>query len=180
MLRTVTAHLSAQVGSPATLILAVSVASGAYEVAEELTVTRDGEPLEVTEVAGDHGTRLHRVRSDAGDLVVRYRATVTGRDVPPPVRTMVIDASYGEAEETLEHQREFLKAIVARGPTLLPVPPDGRAVEIAMFLQGSGFDVAIVRARVAPTEGGYIRDAATAPPRDDLVGGGRCARSRVA
>jgi transglutaminase-like putative cysteine protease len=86
VLRTVTAHLSAQVGSPATLILAVSVASGTYEVAEELTVTRDGEPLEVTEVAGDHGTRLHRVRSDAGDLVVRYRATVTGRDVPPPVR----------------------------------------------------------------------------------------------
>ncbi len=86
MQRTVTAHLSAQVHSAATLILAVAVASGAHAVAEELTITRDGEPLAATEVTGAHGTRLHRVRSEPGDVVVRYRASVTGRDSPPPVR----------------------------------------------------------------------------------------------
>ena len=33
--------------------------------------------------------------------------------------------------------------IVADGPTLLPVPPDGRGPDIAMFLMEAGFDVAI-------------------------------------
>ncbi|HEY0215458.1 MAG TPA: transglutaminase family protein [Cellulomonas sp.] len=86
MQRTVTAHLNMQVHSPAALVLAVTVASGSHEVAEELTVTRDGEPQEVVEVVGAHGTRLHRVRSDAGEVVVRYRATVTGQDAAPAVR----------------------------------------------------------------------------------------------
>lgn len=85
MLRTVTSRLSMQVDAPAELVLAVTVASGAYDVDELLRVTRDGEPLDVTEVAGRHGTRLHRVRSEPGDVEVAYRATVTGRDTAPEV-----------------------------------------------------------------------------------------------
>lgn len=85
MLRTVTSRLSMQVHAPAELILAVTVAAGTHEVDELLRVTRDGAPLDVTEVAGPHGTRLHRVRSESGDVEVAYRATVTGRDADAPV-----------------------------------------------------------------------------------------------
>ena len=64
-------------------------------------------------------------------------------DVPPPTPTMIIDGSYGDAEEPIEPQRVRIAEIIARGPTLLPAPPDGRAPEIAIFLLEAGFDVAI-------------------------------------
>jgi transglutaminase-like putative cysteine protease len=127
VLRTVTAHLSAQVHSPATLILAVSAATGSHDVVEELTVTRDGEPLDVTEVAGPHGTRLHRLRSDPGDLVVRYRATATGRDAAPAVEEADLieylrPSRYADSDRLLAfagdqfrglRDRELVRAVVA-------------------------------------------------------------------
>jgi Cft2 family RNA processing exonuclease len=64
-------------------------------------------------------------------------------DTPPPTPTMIIDGSYGDAEETLGPQRLRVSEIVGRGPALLPAPPDGRAPDIAMVLQEAGFDVAI-------------------------------------
>jgi Cft2 family RNA processing exonuclease len=64
-------------------------------------------------------------------------------ETPPPTRTMIIDGSYGDAEETIEPQRKRILDIVAQGPTLLPVPPDGRGPDIAMFLLEAGLDVAI-------------------------------------
>ena len=64
-------------------------------------------------------------------------------DVPPPTPTMIIDGSYGDAEEPIEPQRQRIADLVARGPTLLPVPPDGRGPDIAMYLLESGLDVAI-------------------------------------
>jgi Cft2 family RNA processing exonuclease len=64
-------------------------------------------------------------------------------EVPPATMTMIIDGSYGDAEETIEPQRARIFDIVARGPTLLPLPPDGRGPDIAMFLLEAGLDVAI-------------------------------------
>jgi len=64
-------------------------------------------------------------------------------ETPPPTPTMIIDGSYGNAEETIEPQRKRILDIAARGPTLLPVPPDGRGPDIAIFLQQQGLDVAI-------------------------------------
>jgi Cft2 family RNA processing exonuclease len=64
-------------------------------------------------------------------------------DQPPPTATAIIDASYGDAEDTLDRQREMINDIVATGPALLPVPPDGRAPEIAMCLSEAGFEVSI-------------------------------------
>lgn len=64
-------------------------------------------------------------------------------DTPPPTATMIIDATYGDAEETLAAQRGALARLLSSGPALLPVPPDGRGPEIACFLQAAGFDVAI-------------------------------------
>src|SRR5206468_3351072 len=64
-------------------------------------------------------------------------------DDPPATPTMIIDGSYGDAEETLEPQRARIVEVVRRGPTLLPLPPDGRGPEIAMTLLEAGLDVAI-------------------------------------
>jgi transglutaminase-like putative cysteine protease len=61
----------------ATLALQVAVAStaGDREV-EELAVLLDGDPVEVTELAVDHGGRIHIVEVGAGHLTVAYRAVV--------------------------------------------------------------------------------------------------------
>src|SRR5262249_25438571 len=64
-------------------------------------------------------------------------------DVPPATATMIIHRYYGEAEESLEPQRHRIFEILERGPALLPVPPDGRGPDIAIWLQEAGFDVAI-------------------------------------
>ena len=64
-------------------------------------------------------------------------------DPPPAAATMIFDASYGDAEEMQGRQRAALADLAERGPLLLPVPPDGRAVEIAIFLQAAGLAIAI-------------------------------------
>jgi Cft2 family RNA processing exonuclease len=64
-------------------------------------------------------------------------------DVPPTTATMIIDGSYGDAEERLDAQRPVIAQLAAQGPALFPVPADGRASDIAIFLQEAGFDVAI-------------------------------------
>ncbi|GCE78191.1 transglutaminase-like domain-containing protein [Cellulomonas biazotea] len=82
MLRDVSAHLTVDVTSRATLALAVAVATG-HDADESLTVTVDGSPVTVREVADAHGTRLHVLDADPGEVVVDYRATVRGRlDAP--------------------------------------------------------------------------------------------------
>jgi len=64
-------------------------------------------------------------------------------DPPPATASMIFDASYDDTEATQDAQREALAQRATAGPLLLPVPADGRGPEIAMFLQGRGFDVAI-------------------------------------
>ena len=70
------------------LAMQIAPASTAGTVAaEQLTVTLDGQPTEVIELAGDHGGRIHLVRSDAGRLHLAYAATVrptSATDRPGP------------------------------------------------------------------------------------------------
>ena len=84
MRRTVSAHLDLDVAEPTLLALLIAVAEGTHERSEELTIDHGGHRLEATELAGPHGTRLHRLRAPAGRLSIDYRATVVGRDEPPP------------------------------------------------------------------------------------------------
>src|SRR4051812_42592415 len=64
-------------------------------------------------------------------------------DVPPQTATMIIDGSYGEADDTLDPQSRRIAEILARGPALMPVPPDGGGPDIAACVLEDGFDVAI-------------------------------------
>ncbi len=89
---------------------------------------------------------------------------VFAADPPPPSGTVVIDFSYGAAEEGRAAQAEVLLALTRAGPLLLPVPADGRGVEIALFLAGRGVAVALcpaVRsalAALADAAADYARD----------------------
>lgn len=82
--RSMTAHLELYLYGEADLVFSVAVASGA-DVSESLVVTGVGGQLEAREIAGRHGTRLHRLTAPPGQLIVDYAATVTGRAAPAPV-----------------------------------------------------------------------------------------------
>jgi len=88
-------------------------------------------------------------------------------DSPPSTHTMIFDGSYGDAEEAIEPQCERILDILARGPALLPVPPDGRGPEIAMVLCAAGLDVAIdEQVRSVAT---MLTQAARASARPDSI-----------
>ncbi|GAA2721915.1 transglutaminase-like domain-containing protein [Cellulomonas aerilata] len=85
MRRSVHAGLELDVAGPALLALAVAVADGAHHRTETLSITQGGRPLDVVELTGPHGSRLHQVQAAAGRVSVVYDATVDGVDDPPPV-----------------------------------------------------------------------------------------------
>lgn len=62
---------------------------------------------------------------------------------PPPAAALVCDASYGDAGELLDRQRRDLVARVQRRPLLLPAPPAGRALEMALAFQRAGVPVSL-------------------------------------
>lgn len=79
--RDLSAHLSLDVTSPATLAFELAV-STQLVAQESLRITLDGAPVEVREVPDHHGTRLHVVQADVGRLVLDYSAAVRGRAAP--------------------------------------------------------------------------------------------------
>lgn len=93
--RIVSSHLSMDVHAPLEMLLQIAVADGAYDRSEQLTVRHEDGPLEVVEVKGRTGARLHRVVAPVGRVVVDYQATVLGRADVPPV----------EDEDLVEYRR---------------------------------------------------------------------------
>ncbi len=76
MHRQVTAHLEIDVTEPALLALQFAVA--VPDADEQLTVTRDGAPETLREVATPHGGRMHLLDAATGLLVIDYAAAVDG------------------------------------------------------------------------------------------------------
>ena len=87
--RSVSCEIELDVREEAELVWSVAVAratGGGPEIAqEELSVTVDGAPVEVTEVAVADGGRLHVCTAPTGRLVLSYAARVEGRAEPAPV-----------------------------------------------------------------------------------------------
>jgi transglutaminase-like putative cysteine protease len=83
MKRDVTARIVLTVTEPAHLVFAIAVAQQHLPADEAFTALLDGTPVEVEEVADAHGTRLHRIHSQVGELVVDYRASVDGDSEAP-------------------------------------------------------------------------------------------------
>lgn len=82
MQRTVTSTLDLDVSGRSDMIFSVAVATSASLAEETLDFTLDGEPIESTTLLERNGTRLHRLVSGPGHLVVDYRAVVAGMAVP--------------------------------------------------------------------------------------------------
>ena len=116
--------MSASVGEPTGIVLAVAVArSPGLRVVESLTVEVDGRTVEMRELEGRAGTRWHRATVPAGELEVRYGAEVEGRATPAVVveregihcdyvrgGTVVYarsDAQWADARSQVAEAREF-------------------------------------------------------------------------
>jgi transglutaminase-like putative cysteine protease len=82
MKRDVSARIVLSVTQPADLVFAISVAEQHLPADEAFTAVLDGSPVDVEEISDAHGTRLHRVHSPAGELVVEYRGSVGGPTEP--------------------------------------------------------------------------------------------------
>ena len=59
-------------------------------------------------------------------------------DPPPPARIVIVDASYGSYETTLADCAQAIGERCAWRDVLLPVPPGGRAPEIALHFARKG------------------------------------------
>jgi Cft2 family RNA processing exonuclease len=71
-----------------------------------------------------------------GDYCVE--SPVYAYDVPPPARTVILDASYGDDDASLTDRIDALERVFDAGPVLLPVPAAGRAADIALHVARSG------------------------------------------
>ena len=85
MKRDVSARIVLSVTEPAHLVFAIAVAEQHLPATESFTATLGGALVEVEEIADVHGTRLHRINSRSGELVVDYQASVIGASDAPPV-----------------------------------------------------------------------------------------------
>ncbi|MEF2071623.1 MBL fold metallo-hydrolase [Consotaella aegiceratis] len=56
-------------------------------------------------------------------------------DPPPTANLAILDASYGANDEPLDPAVDRLAALAEAGPVLLPAPPAGRGLEMAVRLQ---------------------------------------------
>lgn len=139
MLRSVACHLTLDVREPLEMLLAVAVADGPYERTEQMLVRTDDEPLDVTEIKGPTGTRVHRVLAPAGRVVVDYQATVTGQAGPAPVEDLDLveyrrPSRYADSDRLLAFARDQFRGLA--GAELLDAVVEWVARHVT-YLSGS-------------------------------------------
>ncbi|MBA8815220.1 transglutaminase-like putative cysteine protease [Microbacterium halimionae] len=78
MKREVSSRIVLAITAPADLVFTIAVSGHSAPVTESLVATLDGQMLAISELADLHETRLHRVLSGVGELVVEYSATLDG------------------------------------------------------------------------------------------------------
>jgi transglutaminase-like putative cysteine protease len=84
--RRVSAHLVFQAHKQAEVILQIAVARvPGLQPEEQLTIRRDGEAVNATEVALADGGQAHQLRLDPGQVIVDYAAVTHGAALRPPV-----------------------------------------------------------------------------------------------
>jgi transglutaminase-like putative cysteine protease len=86
MKREVGAALEVEITAPTTLEFQIAVAPhpGA-QVTESLSFTLNGKTIQVPEIRGVHGNRIHKFDAQEGYLSVSYAATIVGQTDPAPV-----------------------------------------------------------------------------------------------
>ena len=84
---TVTADIGLTTLTPARLLFSVAVSNGTPLISENLTITRDGDPITPEEVTDSLGTRFHVVDAEPGDISLHYEADIDtgGKKTPAAV-----------------------------------------------------------------------------------------------
>jgi len=108
--RSVTAEIDLDLAGSVDLVFSLSVAQQVPVVGERLTFTQGGRTWAPTEIVDQSGSRLHRLRGEAGRLEVRYEALVDGPAGMP--RTSDLDAitylrpsRYSQSDEVFTQAR---------------------------------------------------------------------------
>ncbi|MBZ2197481.1 transglutaminase-like domain-containing protein [Occultella gossypii] len=167
MRRSVSADLDFSTGEGATqvaLLIAVARAPG-LEITDELTVTKDGDPVEVVEIGAPHHGVMHLVEFDAAtvrgaQVRVRYSATIDGDPAaalnlaPAPstsdLLTYLRPSRYAESDELLPTARREFRGLSGLGlldavaswvrERLFYVPGSSRVTDgaVSTMLHGQG------------------------------------------
>jgi Cft2 family RNA processing exonuclease len=83
-------------------------------------------------------------------------------DPMPRAKMLICDCAYGTYDLPLKNGIAALTAAAANGPVLLPMPPAGRGLDIAILLAHAGLDVALcethidIADRLLQSDGGEI------------------------
>lgn len=99
-------------------------------------------------------------------------------DTPLPARTLIVDASYGEYDEDIRAASLAIIEKARRGPLLLPLPPTGRGVEIAVLLHEAGLPLSICNQHRRAATLMMEADAETLVPNGDQRIGAMLAAAR--
>jgi len=117
--RNLTAELDLELGSSVDLIFQIAAARSAPLIHENLTFTQDGRALIATELADPSGSRLHRLRAEAGRLEVRYAATVDGAAADRPASEFdtiayLRPSRYCQSDEVFAQARRQFRGLQGR------------------------------------------------------------------
>lgn len=82
MLRDVSARLELDISGRTNMVFSIAAAEGVPLESEHLSLRLDGREVAPQEITDRHGTRLHRLISDAGRMTVEYRARISGTAAP--------------------------------------------------------------------------------------------------
>ncbi|MDX6322740.1 MAG: hypothetical protein QOF52_2598 [Propionibacteriaceae bacterium] len=85
MKRTVSAYLDVQLAGQTKMVYSVAAAKGLTLESESLSIMVNGSSVQPVEIADAHGTRLHQLVADGGQVTLNYNAVVVGQADPPPV-----------------------------------------------------------------------------------------------
>ncbi len=110
MQRRVSAQLTASLGGPTELLLAIAVADGP-ERSERLSLTLNGAAVTAQEVAAPHGGRLHLVSGlSAGEFTLDYSATVDGVAAAEPPQLLAGTSWSSSASASWSSRRPSARA----------------------------------------------------------------------
>ena len=146
-------HLASEVGNPPVFATAMTRAfAGHSALARAFDLPPTGE-IEICGVPVQTGRAGHaagglwmRIGGEEGVLYtgdICRESLLYPLDTPSRAHTLIVDASYGQYDEDIGSAIGSLVEEAKIGPLLLPLPPTGRGVEIAVLLNEAGLPVSI-------------------------------------
>lgn len=156
-------HLAAQLGSPPIHATAIVRTLGGHEALRDAADLPLAGVVEIAGLTVETGRAGHapggvwmRIGGEDGLLYsgdLSRESLLYPCDAPPPARWLIADASYGSFDDPLATQLPEIVGLAEHGGLLLPVPPAGRGLEIAVLMLEHGLRPRICRQhrRVAET-----------------------------